>query len=988
MTALSKSASYTPLFRQWEAIKRQHPDVLVLFRLGDFYEMFGEDAEVGARELGLVLTSRECAPGRRIPMCGLPHHALQRYLVTLVQKGFRVALADQVEDPKQAKGLVRREVTRVVSAGTVLEDNLLGGPEHNYLLAVDRAGGRYGVALLEVSTGAFLVTEPMTATKSEPPSPARGGGQGGGASAPSSLPERGGQGGESSPQLLLGTSATDPSLSALLEEIARVSPAEVVLPTDLGQDADLRRALEQVYEGAITVCDAEPDWRGPATELREFFQVETLAAYGCEDLPAAQAAAALALRYARQNHLQALPHLQGLSTYSRTQFMVVDATTRRNLELVRTLREGSAKGSLLWLIDRTLTPMGGRLLRDWLLQPLLSPAAIDRRLDAVQELLTRRGEADRLRAELKAIYDLERLISRTATGTANARDLRALADSLPRLPEIQGVLRGMGSELLRELGEEMGRPRPLPPLPAREGKEGRGDDSSPPGGGWCGETGKNADTASRGGREGAAALPDVPPQQPPPGGIAVPPLEELAAYLDRALAEEPAAVLTEGGLIREGFSPELDELRALAAGGREWIAGLQEQERARTGIKSLKVGYNKVFGYYLEVSTPNLSLVPEDWQRKQTLTNGERFITPELKEQEARVLGAQERSQSLEYDLFCEIRTEAARYAPQVLQAARALAALDALQSLAQVALDYHYCRPVIDDSDALEITGGRHPLVERLHEEEPFVPNDAHLDTTTRQLLVLTGPNMAGKSTYLRQVALITLLAQMGSFVPAEAARIGVVDRIFTRVGASDDLATGQSTFMVEMTEAANILHHATDRSLIILDEIGRGTSTFDGLSLAWAVAEYIVREIRAKTLFATHYHHLNELAEVLPRVQNYRIAVKEEGDHIVFLRRIMPGGTDRSYGIQVARLAGLPEAVIERAKEVLHSLEREDLGRQVAPTQEAVSQVAPPVQMQLFAPAPDPIVEELQALDPDNMTPLEALRKVKEWWEKARKG
>jgi DNA mismatch repair protein MutS len=458
----------------------------------------------------------------------------------------------------------------------------------------------------------------------------------------------------------------------------------------------------------------------------------------------------------------------------------------------------------------------------------------------------------------------------------------------------------------------------------------------------------------------------------------------LALFLDRALAPEPAATLTEGGLLRAGFSAELDDLRSLAAGGREWIANLQEQERARTGIKSLKVGYNKVFGYYLEVSAANVPLVPPEWQRKQTLTNGERYITPELKEQEARVLGAQERAQGLEYDLFCEIRAEAARYAPQVLRAAHALAALDALQSLASVALEYHYARPVLDDSDALEITAGRHPLVERLHPEEPFVPNDARLDCTENQLLVITGPNMAGKSTYLRQVALIVLLAQMGGFVPAEAARIGVVDRIFTRVGASDDLATGQSTFMVEMTEAANILHNATDRSLIILDEIGRGTSTFDGLSLAWAMAEYLVREIRAKTLFATHYHHLNELAEILPRVQNYRIAVKEEGDHIVFLRRIMPGGTDRSYGIQVARLAGLPEAVIERAREVLHSLEQEDLGREVTPSREAVQKVAPPVQMQLFEAAPDPIVEEIKGLNPDEMTPMEALKKVKEWWEK----
>ncbi|HEY3397744.1 MAG TPA: DNA mismatch repair protein MutS [Armatimonadota bacterium] len=920
---MTKSSSdYTPLFRQWESIKQQHPGVLVLFRLGDFYEMFGEDAQTGARELGLVLTSRECGPGGRIPMCGLPHHALQRYLVTLVQKGHRVALADQVEDPKQAKGLVRREVTRVVSAGTVLEDNLLATPQHNYLAAVARAGERYGLALLDISTGAFLVTEPAPAATPPPTQP-----------------------------LLDAPAPLDPQWAALLEELARVSPAEVVLPPELAEDAALSAALAQSFPGPITVCAAEPDWRGPAAELREFFHVETLAGYGCEDLLAASAAAALALRYVRENHLQALPHLQGLSTYHRDQFMVIDATTRRNLELVRTLRDNQAKGSLFWLLDRTHTPMGARQLRDWLLQPLLVPEAINRRLDAVEELLHSRAAADRLRAALKRIYDLERLIGRAATGTANARDLRALADSLPVLPEVQEILAECHSELLRGLGEEIGGP-------TSDTADDAQDQISP---------------SLKGGGRGVGPLGNT--------------LPDLATLLNRSLALEPPATLTEGGLIAPGYSPELDELRALAAGGREWIAQLQEREREQTGIRSLKVGFNKVFGYYLEVSTPNVPLVPETWQRKQTLTNGERYVTPELKEQEAKVLGAQERSQGLEYDLFCELRLETARYAPQVLATARALAALDALQSLAQVALDYHYARPTVDDSDRLEITAGRHPLVERLHEEEPFVPNDAHLDCTENQLLVITGPNMAGKSTYLRQVALIVLLAQMGSFVPAAAAQVGVADRIFTRVGAGDDLAAGQSTFMVEMTEAANILHNATDRSLIILDEIGRGTSTFDGLSLAWAMAEYIVREIQAKTLFATHYHHLNELAEVLPRVQNYRIAVKDEGDRLVFLRRIMPGGTDRSYGIQVARLAGLPEQVIARAKEVLHSLEQEDLGREVTPSKEALQKVAQPVQLHLFEAAPDPIVEELKALNPDEMTPMEALGKVKEWWEKARR-
>lgn len=885
---MSKKSGHTPLFRQWESIKKQYPEVLVLFRLGDFYELFGEDAQTGARELELVLTSRECGPGRRIPMCGIPHHALQRYLVTLVQKGYRVALADQVEDPKQAKGLVRREVTRVVSPGTVLEDELITPAQHNYLAAVAKVQDRYGVSLLEVSTGDFLVAEPV-------PSPRISG-----------------------TQPLLATTALEPALAALLEEITRVQPAEIVLPPDLAEDTDFRQALAHVYEGSVTAIE-QADWRPPAQRLQEFFKVDSLAGFGCEEMPAAQAAAALALGYVQQNRLEALPHLQGLSTYSREQFMVIDATTRRNLELVRTLREGSTKGSLLWLIDRTHTPMGARRLRDWLLQPLLSPPAIEQRLDAVEELLNQRPTADRLREQLKAIYDLERLISRAATGTANARDLRALADSLQRLPELQANLAELHSELLGGLAGEM---------------------------------------------DG---------------------LQDLAEYLDRAITQEPPVLLTEGGLIRQGFSEELDELHALAAGGRQWIAELQDRERVRTGIKSLKVGFNKVFGYYLEVSKPNLHLVPEDYQRKQTLVNAERFITPEFKEQEAKVLGAEERSQGLEYDLFVEVRAETARHVALVQRAALAIAVLDALQSLAQVALDYNYARPQVNDSDRLEIIAGRHPLVEHLQTDEPFVPNDAHVDCEENQLLVITGPNMAGKSTYLRQVALICLLAQMGSFVPASEARLGLVDRIFTRVGASDDLATGQSTFMVEMIEAANILHNATDRSLIILDEIGRGTSTFDGLSLAWAVAEYIVRQIRAKTLFATHYHHLNELAEVLPRVKNYRIAVKEKGDDIIFLRRIEPGGTDRSYGIQVARLAGLPAEVIDRAREVLRSLEQEDVGKSVGPTREAVQNI-PTTQLQLFESAPDPIVEELKSLDPDQMTPIEALQKLKELWEKSR--
>ncbi len=890
--ALRKDVELTPMFRQWQAVKADLPDVLVLFRMGDFYEMFGEDAELGARELELTLTSRECGKNRRMPMCGLPYHAVSRYLSILVEKGYRVAICDQVEDPKQAKGLVRREVTRVVSPGTLLEDELLQGTEHNFLMAIGAADGRYGVALVDISTGAFLVTEPTP--RPVPPS--------------------------DDGLLAMSRQHLAPDLAAVVEELVRIQPAEVVLASDLAADDDLVAAIEAAGVSALRpMASSDLELHTPYDRLCEFFGIDNLRGFGCEEMPAAQVAAALALDYLRANKLDTLPHLSGISTYSTASFMVIDATTRRNLELVRTLREGSTKGTLLWLLDRTQTPMGGRLLREWLLQPLLSVSEIEARLEAVENLVNDGVLADTLADHLHAIYDLERLISRTAAGKANAKDLRALGISLARLPGILTDMEGTSAALLQHYRSE------------------------------------------------------------------IDPLEDVAALLARAIADDPPAVLTDGGIIRADYSQELDELRDAMAHGRRWIAQLQDQERARTGIKSLRIGFNQVFGYYIEVSRANLSLVPDDYQRKQTLTNAERFITPDLKEQEAKILGAEDKSRELEYQLFCELRDRVSAEAQRVIKTARALAALDVLLSLARVAIEHNYVRPQVEDSDAIEIVDGRHPVIEQVQVAEAFVPNDAHLDCDANQLLIVTGPNMAGKSTYLRQVALICLMAQMGSFVPARQARLGLVDRIFTRVGASDDLATGQSTFMVEMTEAANILHNATDRSLIILDEIGRGTSTFDGLSIAWAVAEYIVQQIRAKTLFATHYHHLNELSEILPRVKNVRIAVKEQGEEIIFLRKIMPGGTDRSYGIQVARLAGLPKNVIDRAREVLARLEQEDLGKAVAPTGQAVEKIAPTVQLQLFEAAPDPVIEKLKSLDLDALSPIEALIRLKQLRDEA---
>jgi len=875
-------SKFTPVFKQWHEAKQRYPDVLMLFRMGDFYEIFGEDAEVAARELELTLTARNAGAGMRLPMCGVPYHAVDKYLATLIRKGYRAAICDQIEDASQAKGLVRRGVTRVVTAGTLVEDSLLDTHDHNFLLAIARENGRFGIAAVDVSTGDFLVTEPAPISREQPDEPG--------------LPE-------TSPVRV------DPAVAAVVDEATRLSPTEVLLPPELAE-GELRTLLERNLRVPITVVD-EPAglFLSPAEQLQEHFRVSSLSGYGCEEMPAAIAAAARALDYLKHTHLDGLPHLSGITTYSTEQFLVIDASTRRNLELTTTLRENRREGSLLSLLDRSSTAMGSRLLREWLLQPLLDPAAINERLDAVDEMVGDRVTAEDLSRLLREVYDVERLTMRVTAARANARDLVALRESLRRLPQIAEVLAQCEAPLLAELS----------------------------------------------------------------GRIAN--LDEVTALLEAALADDPPVQITEGGLMRAGYSEDLDEIRDIAAGGKRWIAQLEAQERARTGIESLKVGYNKVFGYYLEVTHANTDRVPDDYQRKQTLTTAERYITPELKEQESRVLGAEERLHEMEYELFCELRAQVAEHAEPLMATARALAAIDCIVCLAEVAIEYDYVRPEVHAGDEIVIRAGRHPVVERSAGQEPFVPNDTLLDRDGHQMQIVTGPNMSGKSTYLRQVALIALMAQMGSFVPADSARIGVVDRIFTRVGASDDLATGRSTFMVEMNETANIMNNATAQSLVILDEIGRGTSTFDGVSIAWAVVEYLIEQIGAKTLFATHYHHLNELETLFDEVQNLKVMVREEGDHITFLRRIEPGGTQRSYGIQVARLAGLPEAVIERAKEVLHTLEREDIGTEIGPSQRAASHVAQTVQLKLFEAAPHPIVEELKALDPQNMTPLQAL-------------
>jgi len=855
----------TPLLAQYQAIKRDHQDVILLFRLGDFYEMFGEDAKIGSQVLELTLTSREIGKGRRVPMCGLPYHALERYLPRLLAAGYKAAVCDQMEDAKKARGIVKREVTRILTPGTVVEDYLLEEKANNFLVSLTREGERFGLAALDCSTGDFRVTE----------------------------------------------IAAQPRL---LEEVSRLQPAEILLASELFADEGFRSALVRAHTCAITPAEeAVLLTTTPEQLLLRHFSVSALSGFGCEAMPAAQRAAAGALVYLQQTQKSALQQIRALRTYATTEFMVLDATTRRNLELFNNLRDNTKSNTLLALLDDTITAMGGRLLRGWLGAPLLDLAEIHRRQQAVGALIKSPADREKIRQSLKAIADIERLVARSAAAAAHGRDLSGLRDSLIAAPELFSQLAN-NSQL--------------------------------------------------------AALAE---------GVDL--VGDLRELLTRALADTPPITLREGNIIRSGYSEALDKLRRAKTEGKEWIASLETKERERTGIKSLKIGFNSVFGYYLEISRPNLPAAPADYIRKQTLANAERFITPELKEYESLVLGAEEKIAALEFDLFCELRAKVAAEASRLQALAGRIAAIDVLAALAEVAVRQHYVCPEVAVGETLEIHEGRHPVVE-FTQDEPFIPNDCRLDGSDQQVIIITGPNMAGKSTYLRQTALTVLMAQIGSFVPAKSAHIGLVDRIFTRVGAADDLASGRSTFMLEMTEAANILHNATGQSLIILDEIGRGTSTFDGLSIAWAVAEYIHNSLAgAKTLFATHYHQLNELAETLPRIKNYRVAVKEKGDSVIFLRQVVPGGTDRSYGIHVARLAGLPQPVLERAKEVLWSLEQSNHIGQPKKVAPPASVLAPPLfQMALFESKENPLLAELAALDLDDMTPREALSKLAE--------
>ena len=862
------------MLRQYFDFKAERPEVILLMRVGDFFEAYGDDAETVARELEITLTGREDKQSAsRIPMAGVPYHALERYVARLLQKGFKVAVCDQVEDPKLAKGLVKRRVTRVMTPGTVLEDALLDSKSNNYLVAAVAAKGRpSGLGVVDISTGEFLITE----------------------------------------------IDADSEITRVVDEVMRLQPAEVLLRHGM---EDLADAIKGVSRAVVTFHQPAESRRTSRDHLLDHFGTTSLRGFGCDDMTSGLDAAHLLLDYVRQTHSSALGHIRTLATYGADMYMVLDTAARRNLELTHSLAEGAKSKSLVSILDRTVTPMGGRLLRRWFDQPLLSLDKIKLRQDAVAECISDGMLRGDLRAALKRVSDLERLTTRVCSGMANARDLVSLKLSLEALPDVAVAL------------------------------------------GRAPETGA------------LAALRNV---------VAASPVE-LWERLDAALAPEPPITLREGGLIRDGFNAELDELRELRSGGKAYIARIEEEERTRTGIKNLKVGFNNVFGYYIEISKANGHIdVPSEYHRKQTTANAERYVTPTLKEYEAQVLGAQDRISDLEYRLFTELREDVAeRYAAPLLRIAKALGRLDVYSGLAEVALQHRYVRPEIHEEEWIEISGGRHPVVETLQTGTMFVPNDTSINTEDSRLHIITGPNSAGKSTYLRQVALIVLMAQVGSFVPADSASIGIVDRIFTRIGAHDDLASGQSTFMVEMNETANILNNATTRSLVILDEVGRGTSTFDGLALAWAVAEYL-HTVGAKTLFATHYHHLNELEKLLPGAKNYRVAVKEKADHIVWLRKIMPGGTDKSYGIQVAKLAGLPQPVLERAADVLKTLESlnkgGDIGSGPRATAGRLASETRRMQLTLFEAEQHPVVELIAGLDLSTLSPIEALTKLYE--------
>ncbi len=872
-------AELTPMMKQYMETKSQYQDCILFYRLGDFYEMFFDDALTASRELEITLTGKNCGQEERAPMCGVPYHAVEGYLNKLVSKGYKVAICEQLEDPKTAKGLVKRDVVRIVTPGTNLDPQALDETKNNYIMCIVYIADRYGMSVADITTGDYFVTE---------------------------LPDS----------------------EKLMDEIYKFMPSELICNEAFYMSGmDLDNMKERL---GITIYSLDSWYFDDdicRQKLLEHFKTSSFAALGLADYDCGVISAGALLQYLLETQKNSLDNLTKLTPYAAGMFMMLDSSTRRNLELCETLREKQKRGSLLWVLDKTKTAMGARTLRKSIEQPLIDKKEIVRRLNAVQELKDMAISREEIREYLGPVYDLERLITKITYGSANPRDLIAFRSSLEMLPHIRYILEEMNAPILKEICEDLD------------------------------------------------------------------PLTDLCDLVQRAIQDEPPIAMKEGNIIRDGYNEEVDKLRHAKSDGKDWLAKLENDEREKTGIKNLRIKYNKVFGYYLEVTNSFKSMVPDYYTRKQTLANAERYITPELKELEDMILGAEDRLYALEYDLYTEVRETIASQIVRIQKTAKAIAGLDMFASLALVAERNNYVRPKINEKGVIDIKEGRHPVVERMIPNDMFISNDTYLDDKKHRISIITGPNMAGKSTYMRQTALIALMAQIGSFVPAKSADICISDRIFTRVGASDDLASGQSTFMVEMTEVANILRNATSKSLLILDEIGRGTSTFDGLSIAWAVVEYISdsKLLGAKTLFATHYHELTELEGKIDNVNNYCIAVKEKGDDIVFLRKIVKGGADKSYGIQVAKLAGVPDLVINRAKEIVEELSEEDItGKvsEIASAKEKASRKRPKVkkydevdlaQMSLFDTVKDDdVLEELKSIDVGNLTPIDALNTI----------
>ncbi len=865
-------SSDTPMIKQYMRIKKEYPDSILFFRLGDFYEMFFEDASIASKILGIALTSRNKSEKNSVPLCGVPYHSVEPYLAKLLEHGHKVAICEQVEDPRLANGIVDRKVVKVLTPGVIVDTEKLDSKSNNFLAALYFDGKCYGLAYADISTGQFKTTSFST-------------------------------------------------LDDLTSELSNLEPKEVIVPENLNQAEELSSFFLRTWNPLITTVDSWVWELDRAVEiLKEQLSTVTLEPFGLDKHPASAIACGAVVHYLKETQVEGMPPLDAPHYYETVDYLLIDESTKRNLELMRTIRGESKSGSLFWLLDETLTAMGGRLLKQWINYPLVDPEKIRERLDAVEKLKDKPGLRRKLRAALDKINDIERLIARISTSSAKPRDLGALRDSSYFISDTKGLLEGFDANLLVGIKWEL-------------------DD-----------------------------------------------MGDLRELLERALVDEPPLSSRDGGIVRDGFNQELDELRLIKRDGKKWIAELEAREKNVTRINSLKVGYNRVFGYYIEVTKPNINLVPEIYIRKQTLVNAERFITPELKEYEDKILGAEDKILEIESQLFEEIRKRAANESERVRRTASLIAELDVLSSLAETADKYNYTKPQVANSGEIEIVESRHPVVERMDVGEGFVPNDVRLDSEENQFLIITGPNMAGKSTLIRQVALTVIMAQMGSFVPARDARIGIVDRIFTRVGASDNLARGQSTFMVEMVETAYIMRRATQKSLVVLDEIGRGTSTFDGMSIAWAVAEFL-HDLGCRSLFATHYHELAQLAVSKRRVKNYNVFVKEDRGKIVFLRKLIPGAASHSYGIQVAKLAGVPEKVLKAAQRVLSGLEKTQAG--LASSMRGGGQLA------LFenreettdSTEENEILEEIKRLDPQSMSPLQALTKLIEIKEKLEK-